>query len=44
MNEAKTVFSQIMSFFPRYELDKKVVKYKGNYNVRNFIVGINFSV
>ncbi|MGD8782688.1 MAG: IS4 family transposase [Ignavibacteria bacterium] len=36
MNEGKTVFSQIMSFFPRYEFDKKVKKYKGNYNVRNF--------
>lgn len=36
MNEGKTVFSQIMSFFPRYEFDKKVMRYKGNYNVRNF--------
>ncbi|MDP8204592.1 MAG: IS4 family transposase [Candidatus Tenebribacter mawsonii] len=36
MNEGKTVFSQIMSFFPKYEFDKKVIKYKGNYKVRNF--------
>lgn len=36
MNEGKTVFSQILSFFPRYEFDKKVLKYKGNYRVRNF--------
>ncbi len=36
MNEGKTVFSQIMSYFPRYEFDKKVLKYKGNYRVRNF--------
>jgi len=36
MNEGKTVFSQIMSFFPKYEFDKKVMKYKGNYKVRNF--------
>ncbi len=36
MNEGKTVFSQIMSFFPRYEFDKNVAKYKGNYKMRHF--------
>ena len=36
MNDSKTVFSQIMNSFPKYDFDKKVKKYKGNYNVRNF--------
>lgn len=36
MNKGKTVFSQVMSSFPRYEFDKKVSKYNGNYRVRNF--------
>ncbi len=36
MNDGKTVFSQIMNSFPKYEFDKKVKKYRGNYNVRNF--------
>ena len=36
MNEGKTVFSQIMSFFPKYEFDDKVFKYAGNYKVRHF--------
>ena len=36
MNEGKTVFSQIMSSFPKYEFDQRVSKYKGNYRVRNF--------
>ncbi len=36
MNEGKTVFSQIMNFFPKYEFDKNVVKYRGNYRMRHF--------
>jgi hypothetical protein len=36
MNEGKTVFSQIMSFFPKYEFDKNVMKYNGDYKVRHF--------
>ena len=36
MNEGKTVFSQIMNFFPKYEFDKNVIRYKGNYKMRHF--------
>jgi len=36
MNERKTVFSQIMGWFPKYEFDKNVMKYKGNYKMRHF--------
>lgn len=36
MNTGKTVFSQIMSLLPRYEFDKQVDKYQGNYKTRNF--------
>jgi len=30
MNERKTVFSQFLSRFPKYEFDKNVMKYKKN--------------
>ena len=36
MNEGKTVFSQIMGCFAKYEFDKNVMKYKGNYKMRHF--------
>jgi len=36
MNEGKTVLSQIMSYFPKYEFDKNVKKYNGNYKMRHF--------
>jgi hypothetical protein len=36
MNTGKTIFSQIMSFIPKYEFDKRVIKYKGNYRIRHF--------
>lgn len=36
MNTGQTVFSQIMSLLPRYEFDKQVDKYQGNYKTRNF--------
>lgn len=36
MNNGKTIFSQIMSCFPKYEFDKKVRKYNGNFKVRHF--------
>jgi len=40
MNPGKTIFSQIMSFIPKYEFDKRVIKYKGNYRIR---LSLNFS-
>lgn len=36
MNTGQTIFSQIMSFVSRYEFDKHVNNYKGNYKTRNF--------
>jgi len=36
MNEGKTVFSQIMGWLPKYEFDRNVMKYKGNYKMRHF--------
>ena len=36
MNTGQTIFSQIMSFIPKYEFDKRVIKYKGNYKIRHF--------
>jgi len=36
MNEGKTVLSQITSYFPKYEFDKNVRKYNGNYKIRHF--------
>jgi len=36
MNTERTVLSQIMDFFPRYEFNKCVRRYRGNYKVQNF--------
>lgn len=36
MYEGKLVFSQLMSHIPRYEFNKCVDKYRGNYKVRRF--------
>lgn len=36
MNQGKYVFSQICAHFPKYEFDKLVRKYKGNYKVQTF--------
>ena len=34
MNEGRTVFAQLMDCLPRYELDKCVQRYQGNFRVR----------
>jgi hypothetical protein len=34
MNEGRTVFAQLMDWLPKYEFDKCVKKYRGNYHVR----------
>ncbi|MGC9343253.1 MAG: IS4 family transposase [Bacteroidales bacterium] len=44
MNHGKTVFAQLMSMIPEYEFDKCVVRYKGNYRVRNFSCRDHFYV
>src|ERR1035437_1299798 len=36
MNKGKTVFSQIFSFIDKYQFDKCVLRYKGNYKVQTF--------
>jgi hypothetical protein len=34
MNEGRTVFSQLLDFLPKYEFDKCVARYEGNFRVR----------
>jgi hypothetical protein len=36
MNEGRTVFSQFMDFLPKYEFDKCVARYRGNFRARKF--------
>ncbi|MGC9385267.1 MAG: IS4 family transposase, partial [Kosmotogaceae bacterium] len=36
MHQGRTIFSQIIDFMPRYEFDKFVKKYDGNYRCRTF--------
>jgi len=36
MNTGKTIFSQLMDFFNRYEFRKCVKRYRGNYKVKSF--------
>lgn len=44
MNQGKTVFSQLMSFFPEYEFNKCVDRYNGNYKVKSFSCRDHFYV
>jgi hypothetical protein len=34
MNEGRTVFAQLLDFLPKYEFDKCVARYHGNFGVR----------
>ncbi len=36
MHSGRIIFSQLMSFFPRYEFNKCVCRYQGEYRTRNF--------
>ena len=36
MPKGRTVFSQLLDFFPRYEFDRCVLRYEGNRRVRTF--------
>ncbi len=36
MNQGKTVFAQLMELLPKYEFDKCVRSYRGNYKVQKF--------
>lgn len=44
MNQGKTIFSQLTSFFSKYEFDKCVKRYKGNYKVIRFTCWQQFLV
>ena len=35
MNQGKYVFSQVVEFIPRYQFDKLVRQYKGDWHVKN---------
>lgn len=44
MNTEKTIFAQLLSFLSKYEFDKCVNRYKGNYRVRTFTCWEQFIV
>jgi IS4 transposase len=43
MHSGRIIFSQLMSFFPRYEFNKCVRRYQGEYRTRNFSCFDQFS-
>jgi hypothetical protein len=42
MNHGKYVFAQLFEILPRYEFDKCVARYDGNFKVRGFTCWIQF--
>lgn len=44
MNQGKTILSQLISFLPKYEFDKCVKRYGGNYKVQSFTCWEQFIV
>ncbi len=36
MNTGKTIFAQLLQYLPKYEFNKSVERYNGNYKVRSF--------
>lgn len=42
MNHGKYVFTQLFEFLPKYEFDKCVARYKGNYKNKGFTCWIQF--
>ena len=44
MNQGQTIFSQIMSYIPKYSFDSCVKKYRGNYKVQSFTCWEQFLV
>lgn len=44
MNTGRTILAQLLDFIPRYEFNKYVDKYKGNYRVRSFTCWEQFIV
>ncbi|MBZ9728061.1 DUF4372 domain-containing protein, partial [Salegentibacter sp. JZCK2] len=44
MNTGRTILSQVLDFISKYEFDKCVAKYNGNYRVRSFTCWEQFIV
>jgi hypothetical protein len=44
MNQGRMVLSQVLDFVSKYEFDKCVKKYKGNYRLRTFTLWEQFIV
>ncbi|MBZ9631548.1 IS4 family transposase [Salegentibacter sp. LM13S] len=44
MNKGRTILSQVLDFISKYEFDKCVAKYNGNYRVRSFTCWEQFIV
>ncbi len=44
MNKGRTILSQLLDFIPKYEFNKFVGKYKGNYRVKTFTCWEQFIV
>ncbi len=44
MNEGRTVFAQLMDFLPKYEFDKCVARYGGNFRAQKLPAYENFLV
>lgn len=44
MNSGRTILSQVFDFVSKYEFDKCVSKYQGNYRVRSFTCWEQFIV
>jgi len=42
MNSGRTIFSQLMDFFPSYEFNKCVERYEGNYKTKSFTCSDQF--
>jgi hypothetical protein len=42
MNDGKYVFAQLFDNLPKYEFDKCVARYNGNFKVRGFTCWIQF--
>ncbi len=42
MNRGKYIFAQLFDILPKYEFDKSVARYHGNYRVKGFTCWIQF--
>lgn len=44
MNQGKTVFSQLITLLPEYEINMCVAQCNGDYRIMEFIFKVNFEV